>query len=196
MTHPAMKAFCLLLLVPCLLGSCRIFRPVKDDADRHLLDPAIGERQLTRSSPALGIARPTLPKYLDRQQLVARTGDGRLLVEDNQLWAEPLDAAISRVVADNLRRLTGSTNIQPTENFVTPDYAALVEIRIEEFGLVGGNRMVLKCTWKSQPINGAPVNPKPFSVEVPLSGGDSMHARVNAMNEALAGLSRRIASNF
>jgi uncharacterized lipoprotein YmbA len=188
-----------LLLFPAalILASCNVLEPVKDSSDSHLLDPAVPERALSGSRPAIAIARPSLPGYLDRQQLVSRTDDGRVLMNRNQLWAEPLDAGISRVVAANLARLKNSLNIQPVESFITMDYDSLLEIRVSRFEPDSSGALVLECTWKLQPVHGPAVNPRPFRTAVDvgtlLSPTGPQRARVEAMNEALARLSREIA---
>ncbi|MBC7980083.1 MAG: membrane integrity-associated transporter subunit PqiC [Armatimonadetes bacterium] len=172
-------------------------QPIDDDPVRHLLDSPIASRTPTLARPAVAIARPSLPPYLERVELVTRTADGRLEVHEKNLWSEPLDAGITRVVADNLRRLTGSTNIQPTTNFITRDYSALVEIRIERFDPEPDGSLLLECTWKLQPIAGGDASPKAFRTVVPLASAEEpMSARIVAMNEALARLSRAIAQKL
>ncbi len=52
-----------------------------------------------------------LPGYLDRPQLVTRLPDGQLALRELDRWAEPLDAVLTRTLADNLARLTGSQRI-------------------------------------------------------------------------------------
>ena len=185
------------LLLPFCLGACSLLKPIADDPVRHLLEASVSARTPTAGSPSVAIARPSLPPYLERVELVTRTGDGRLEVHEKNLWSEPLDAAMARVVADNLRRLTGSTNIQPSTNFITRDYSALVEIRIERFDPLPDGTLLLECTWKVQPIPGGDASPKSFRttvpVQTPVEGGpNKMATRITAMNEALARLSRAI----
>lgn len=192
----------LFLLLPLCLTACSILAPVADDPVRHLLEASVSGKTPTSASPSIAIARPSLPPYLERVELVTRTGDGRLEVHEKNIWSEPLDAAITRVVADNLRRLTGSTNIQPSTNFITRDYSALVEIRIERFDPLPDGTLLLECTWKLQPINGGDAAPKAFRVSVPMppttteENTNKMAPRITAMNEALAQLSRAIAKRL
>ncbi len=178
------------------LVSCGALQPVKDTSDSHLLDPTVPERAITGSRPAVAIARPSLPGYLDRQQLVSRTGDGRIVMNRSHQWAEPLDTGISRVVAANLARLENSLNIQSVESFITMDYDSLLEIRIAHFEPDGSGNLVLECTWKLQPVNGPAVNPRPFRTVIssapPFAPTGPQRARVEAMNEALARLSQVI----
>ena len=189
-----------LILPFCLLVSaCGVLEPVEDTSVSHLLDPAIPERPITGSSPVIAIARPALPSYLDRQQLVSRSGDGRLQMNSYHLWAEPLDAAISRVTAINLGRLNNSLNIQPVETFVTMEYQSLLEIRISRFEPDDQGLLVLECAWKLQPVSGKVTQPRPFRTSVPITGpvrpSGPQTARIQAMNEALARLAREISAS-
>ena len=188
----------LALILPLFLAACgSVFQPVKDTTVNHLLDPVISERSLTRETPAIAIARPSLPGYLDRQQLVSRKKSGELEMNTNHLWAEPLDTGISRVTAVNLARLTGSLNVQPIENFVTLDYSSLVEIRISRFEPDSSDRLVFQCTWKLQPVHGSVAASHSFKTEVQLVDSESpMSGRVRAMNEALAQLAREISRSL
>lgn len=194
-----MKTLILTLLVPLLFVSCGVLQPVKDTSVTHLLDPVIPDRRVTGASPAIAITRPSLPSYLDRQQLVSRSGNGQLQMNSYHLWAEPLDAAISRITATNLGRLTNSLNIQPVENFVTVDYQSLLEIRISRFEPDPSNVLTLECTWKLQPVAGRVANSRPFRTSVPVFPNDTttnLSGRVAAMNEALARLAREIARSL
>jgi uncharacterized lipoprotein YmbA len=189
-----------LLLVSCVFASCSILQPVRDTSVNHLLEGTIPARQITGSNPAVAIARPALPSYLDRQELVARYGDGELKMNPNQLWAESLPAGISRVTALNLGRLTNSLNIQPVEYFITPDYTSLLELRISRFEPDPSGHLILECTWKLQPLApGRVAGTRAFSTRVPIRhpsrtiSPKTQSSQVDAMNEALARLARDIA---
>ena len=131
--------------------------------------------------------------------MVTRSGAGTLEIHEKEIWSEQLDTGISRVVADNLRRLTRSTNIQPAGNFITRDYSSLVEIRIERFDPLPDGQLVLECTWKVQPVDGGDASTRSFRTTVPVKESETydintgMRGRVVAMNEALARLCRTIA---
>lgn len=181
------------LLMVLLLASCSLTKPVSDPASRHLLDPAIPWRAATAAKPALAVARPSLPNYLDRQQLVARDTGGSILVLDQHLWSEPLDSGISRVLAANLSRLTGSSAILPVGNYITLDYSALVEVRVEQFDPAPSGALVLECAWKVQPVSGADTPFRSYRAEVPIPATTPVIAgRIAAMNEVLANLAREI----
>jgi uncharacterized protein len=187
------------LLVPLVIASCgNVLQPVEDTSVHHLLDPVIPDRKITGTSPAVAIASPALPSYLDRSQLVSRTGTGELQMNTFHLWGESLDSGISRVTALNLGRLKNSLNIQPVKNFVTLDYQNLLEIRISRFEPDAFNRIVLDATWKLQPVEGPVSRTRSFSTVVPILGPPPsptgpQTGRIAAMNEALARLAREIA---
>lgn len=191
-----------LILIPMFVSSCGVFQPVRDDSVRHLLDATVPTARNLSSSPSVAVARPSLPSYLDRSEMVSRTGASTLDIHERLLWAESLDKGISRVVAENLRHLKKSTNIQPVGNFVSRDYTTLVEIRIDRFETDPDGMMVLECTWKAQPLSGGDVSMKPYRVSLPIEKTvgagekEKSRARVAAMNEALAGLCREISKDL
>jgi uncharacterized protein len=182
------------LLALIALTACSSFKPVKDSAIRHLLEPLVPDRALKVATPAIAIHRPSIPEYLDRMQLVTRM-DGQLKMSPLHLWGESLDVGISRVMASNLSRLTASMNIQPVESFTTLDYTHLLELRITEFEPYAANQMIFQGTWKLQPVTGKETRSHFFRLIVAISSlQPPMTARVSAMNQALEQLSRQIAS--
>lgn len=185
-----------ILILAFLLTACTVFEAIEDKPSRHLLEATVPARTPTASAPALAIARPSLPPYLERGEMVTRTGDGRLEIHEKDLWSEPLDSAISRVLADNLRRLTRSTNVQPASSFITRDYTHLLEIRFERFDTQPDGSLLLECTWKLQPLSGGDAAPKSYRTTVPLPPTADRSARITAMNEALARLSRVVAGSL
>lgn len=185
-----MKPYLSLALL--LLTACSTFKPVKDTAIHHVLDPLVSDRKLASATPAMAINRPSIPSYLDRMQLITRT-KGQLMMSDLDLWAEPLDAAIARVMASNLSRLTGSTNIQPVEHFATLDYTTLLEMNIAQFDPDDANQMILQGTWKRQPVTDKETSGHFFRITVPIPNSSApMSARVTAMNQALEQLAQQI----
>ncbi|MGD7652412.1 MAG: PqiC family protein [Verrucomicrobiales bacterium] len=194
-----MKTLLIAIIIPLVISSCGVFKPVEDNAVTLLLDPVVPERRITGSSPAVAIARPALPGYLDRQQLVSRSSGGELRMNPNQVWAEPLATGISRVTALNLARLTNSLNVQPVESFITLDYQTLLEIRISRFEPDASGNLILECTWKLQPVTGRLADTRSFSTTVPAITPDPAQtsathgAQTAAMNEALGRLAREIA---
>ncbi len=182
--HPALLAL--------FVTGCSVLQPVKDTAVYHLLEPLVPDRALSGRTPAIAVKRPSLPAYLDRQQVVTRP-DGDLMISKADVWAEPLDAGIARVLASNLSRLTGSMNIQSAEAFSTLDYTEVLELRLTQFEADATNTMVLQGIWKLQPVSGKDATSHYFRVAVPMtSEATVLKDRVKAMNVALERLARDI----
>ena len=197
-----MKTHLIPFLAVAALASCNVLQPVKDTSVSHILEAAAPARNITGSSPVIAIARPAIPGYLDRQQLVTRSPSGNPVMNSNQLWAESLNDGITRVTAENLGRIRNSHNIQPVQSFITIDYSHLLELRITRFDADAATRTVeLECTWKLQPVTGRVASIRPFRTEVPIedpgfTATSAQHARVAAMNQALAELAAAIAPHL
>jgi uncharacterized lipoprotein YmbA len=182
--------------------SCGVLEPVEDRSVNYVLEAAAPARVITGNSPVVAIARPSLPGYLDRQQLVTRNRSGNIVMNPNHLWAEPFDAGIARVTAENLGRIRNSLNIQPVEAFITLDYSHLLELRITRFDADSTTGVVtLECAWKLQPVSGRVAAFRAFRTEVPIGDDQytavgSQDARVAAMNRALAELAAAIAGGL
>jgi uncharacterized protein len=176
---------------------CSVTKPVQDEVVRHLLEPVVAEAPSTAIEPRIAVARPNLPRYLDRMQMVTRDADGQIKTHDNHLWAESLNVNMARVLTSNLRRLTRSRNVQTIDSFVTADYSVLLEVRVHQFDPEPSGRLVLECDWRLQPVIGGDMDPTPFRTEVVVDpGGRAMDGRVTAMNEALGRLAREIARSL
>jgi uncharacterized lipoprotein YmbA len=187
----------LLLIFPLLLTSCSLLMPVRDTATRHRLEPTVPERISKASRPSVAIARASLPASLDHEELVTRDAAGQLKVHDSHLWSESLDTGIARVVATNLRRLTGSRAILPVDDFIALEYSHLVEIRISQFDPDAAGNLIFRCSWKAQPVTGGDVRSQSFSTVVPIPPTKApMTGRITAMNEALEQLARVIAKSL
>lgn len=100
---PKIPAFLASLGALLLLGACNVIPPAQDDPTRYfvLTDAPVA------ASHAAGTARIALhgvglAGYLKNRQIVVRTGANEIEFRDYRLWAEPLDAAVGRVLRSSL----------------------------------------------------------------------------------------------
>lgn len=185
------------------LASCKILQPLPDPSHRYLLEPVSSvARAASGPHAAVAVARVNLPGYLDRGALVLRMEDGTLQPSAVALWGEPLDAAIARVTAANLRALTGNPAILPADDFLALDYSRVLEITIHRFEQDASRQMALEAGWT---LAGVRDKEKPrmksfrTSVALPVvepgarvPSGDV----VAAMNECLARLASAVAGEI
>jgi len=142
--------------------------------------------------PVIGVGPITLPKYLDRPQIVTRASRHQLALGEFDRWAEPLQDNISRVLAENLGRLIPTDHIllHPWTRSVTLDYQVSMEV-LQFDGWVGGESRLL-ALWSI--LDGAelPLLSQRASLNTPV-GGREYEAMVVAMNQLLEWLSRDLA---
>ncbi|MDA8415356.1 MAG: PqiC family protein [Desulfobacteraceae bacterium] len=99
------------------------------------------------SAPAVAVGPVTLPELVDRPQLVVRVAANRVEILETQRWAEPLKSEIPRILAENLRRLLGSTRVSTylQNTAVDADYRVLVDI--QRFESSPGESVTVEAAW-------------------------------------------------
>jgi uncharacterized protein len=142
--------------------------------------------------PVIGVGPITLPKYLDRPQIVTRASRHQLALGEFDRWAEPLQDNISRVLAENLGRLipTDHLLLQTWPRSASLDYQVSMEVRQFD-GWLGGESTLL-ARWSI--LDGAEheLLNRMVHLHAP-TGGQGYEAMVVAMNQMLEALSRDIA---
>ena len=140
MTHSHFQALRLLLpltAVSCLglLGGCNVAQPAQDDPTRYfvLSDPAgdVASGPVAAGGARIGLKTVRVESYLKRREIVVRTGANEVQFRDYRRWAEPLDAAITRVLKAKLVGSPGVAQVY-SEPFLVDqerDYDVSVEVR-------------------------------------------------------------------
>ena len=158
------------------------------------------------SSPAgapaslVGVLRVRMPGYIDRPQLVTWTAPGELRIDEFLRWAEPLDAGITRTVAENLDALLPESHVVRSPWAAKAEPRCRVWLQLDLFGPQAGGEVRLEGRWAILPGREArPLATKAFDLRRgPLSGDGKAppdaSAGVDAMSELLADLSREIAA--
>jgi uncharacterized lipoprotein YmbA len=108
MSHPKTRLLALCAAL-CLLASsgCNVIPPPQSDSTRFFVlsgadMPALAAVQAPTGALRLGIKTIHLESYLNRKEMVVRTGANEVRFEDYRRWADPLDAAITRIVRSKL----------------------------------------------------------------------------------------------
>lgn len=145
------------------------------------------------SDIAIGISPVSLPKYLRKQQIVARSGDNELRLAEYDRWAGKIEEDIGRVIAENLSHLLGTDKVlaYPAMEAIAKDYD--IKIDISRFdGQLGGD-IELSVRWSVFDGEGKVVyGVKATDIFEPTRGGDYDHL-VAAQSRALAVFSRELA---
>lgn len=154
-------------------------------------------QQFEASSPnsrLLAIGPLHLPDYLDRPQLVTRSGSVELSIDDFQRWAEPLESALPRVIAANLGAMRDDLAAldHRHDSFLRFDYRLLGDIR--QFDVDESGQVVLVVRWWLQDAQGKTLIPSTAGrYQVAAQDPGSTASSVEAMNRALELFSEDIA---
>jgi len=151
------RAIALLLISTLFLAACAGSSRIPM---RHYLLEALADPPAASVGALAGqtiIVGPlSLPGYLDRPQLMIRLPDGELKLRDSHRWAEPLDALLTRTLAENLGRLTASERVVtfPVTGRVAADWR--VTGRIIRFDSDADGLAVLRVQWSIADADGSP----------------------------------------
>ncbi|MDP9143957.1 MAG: PqiC family protein, partial [Actinomycetota bacterium] len=143
--------------------------------------------------PVIGVGPITIPKYLDRPQIVTRAGSNQLALAEFDRWAEPLQDNLARVLAENLALLipTDQILLYAWPRSATLDYQVMVEV-LHFDGWLGSESRLL-ALWSI--LDGAELTlwSQRATLNAPVSGRE-YEAMVVAMNQLIEWLSRDLAS--
>lgn len=141
---------------------------------------------------AVGVGPMELPDYLDRPQIVTRTGQNELNLAEFDKWGESLKDNANQVLAENLAVLLPSKKIHtyPWQRSTPIDYQ--VAVKINRFDHTEGGETVLHTRWTLLGADGKELLARETRyTERP--DGKSYANTVAAMNRALAQFSRDVA---
>jgi hypothetical protein len=147
------------------------------------------------AGPVLGLGPVSLPDYLDRPEIVTRTGDYGVRLGELDKWAEPLEPMFLRLLAERLRRETGSREVVLLPSRRDTEPASAVEVDVDRFDAGESGEVVLDARWRvRQTESGRTLRAgrsliRERGTAVPGYGGI-----VAAMSRAVDGLAREIAA--
>ncbi len=122
------------LLGPLLVGcvSLRRTEQARFFVLRAEAAPPSGEAAEPRSG-LVGLLPVRLPGHLNRPQLVTENGPNELIIDEFARWAEPLEPALTRVLAENLATLLPDRQVMRSPFPAGASLRCRVEVEIESF---------------------------------------------------------------
>jgi uncharacterized lipoprotein YmbA len=146
------------------------------------------------TGPAIGLGPLTLPKYVDRPQIVTRTSPYELHFAEFDRWAEPLEVDVLRAMAEELSRRIPTDRIAlfPWPPSTPVDYQVVVDVT--EFYVQAEGQSSLVAAWSIFKGEGtAALVSRKSRLRAP-AGTQDYGAMVAAMSQTVADLSREIAA--
>ena len=187
--HTLVAALCL-----AQLAGCSVTKPSR----YYLLTPAEEQSAATVNtvSPAVGIGPVAFPAYLDRPEIVLRSGDNELSYAGSDRWAEPLKTAFNRTLAENLSIMlpTDRTAIHPWPRSVVLDYQVIIDVT--RFDADAGGTVILTAAWELIRSSDSTVIERSKATYTEAAGNTGYPAIVAAQSRVVERLSRDIAATI
>nr|WP_294521831.1 PqiC family protein [uncultured Rhodopila sp.] len=142
-------AGCAVLLGATLLAACSSPDP-RLYTIASLPGTAVSGAPRVVSLHTVGIAR-----YLQRNQIVQTSEDYRVVLRGTEWWAEPLDAMLTRVLAQDLTERLPQTTVYTSAGAVTGSPEATIEVELSRLDVDRAGNLLLigqaSVSFKSQP---------------------------------------------
>lgn len=143
----------------------------------------------------IGLGPVTLPEYLNRPDLVTRSGQTQMELAELDKWAEPLESLVSRTLAEDLLVLVAAKDVVPVPQRRDINLDRVVEVDIIRFDADETGHVVLDARWRVYGRNGDRLLISSRStVSEQGAPPPDYNAIVTAMSNALTQLSREIAA--
>jgi hypothetical protein len=141
----------------------------------------------------IGLGPLELPAYLDRPQIVTRGRDNELELAEFDRWAEPLEDAILRVIAQNLISIFPETKVllYPWNYYLPVKYQVVMEIISIDAALQ--NEVRLCVNWSALNAEDKQVFLTKNSVYNTKVNKSNYNAMIEAINQGLYEFSLEIA---
>jgi uncharacterized lipoprotein YmbA len=154
--------------------------------------------QATSALPGIIISAVTIPELIDRPQIVTRDSSNRVIVSEQNLWAESVKSGISRTLATRLARAMSDAG-KPVQVAAYPQSSIAVPylritIDVVRFDAVPNGEAVVDALWSIRRPSDGMVRTGHTVASSPISG-TKYEAIVGAWNEAVGAVDRDIAAS-
>lgn len=182
-----------LLLCTLLLAACGTTPPSR----LYTLDTeaVAGDRVASRAeSRRIELVAVRIPELWDRPQIVLRKSANEVGVSEFHRWAAPLKTEIPRVVARDLRRQLGTSDIWLRDDFAGTKPDLRIQVTIERIDAVAGEGIQLDAVWAIRPVSGDAVVVGRTTIAEQMTGSGH-EAVVAALRRALSQMSKALAKD-
>lgn len=135
----------------------------------------------------------TVPELVDRPQIVVRSSDNKVEIDEFARWADPLKTQIPSVVRADLAQLLDSSFVSTRPMGGDPASAYRVQLDVQRFDATLGDATMVDVLWSVNPPGKMPLRSGRSTVRTPCAGA-GYDAVVAAYSTALATVSRDIAA--
>jgi uncharacterized lipoprotein YmbA len=144
----------------------------------------------------IGIGPVSLPKHLDRNQIVSRVDSTKLLLSEQNQWAEPLKEGVTRTLLVSVSLALDSNRIYalPLRQRRAMDYQVAVDVMRLDGRLGQGTTLVAR--WLLLSGDAKKILSTKVSRIEETAGGATMNDLVHAQSRAVEALGKEIAAHI
>ena len=196
--HTSRGALLFLTAAALILAGCA---GVADPTRYYVLSstsPAPGDPMpIAASSAGVGVGPVLVPGYLNRMQIVTRNADEGVEISTYHRWAEPLEAGIAQVLANDLAMQIGSERVAvfPWRGRITQALDYQVAVVVLRFEGSPGRQVTLDARWRLVGRDGKELVLKRTTINEPVTQ-DGYQSLVLGMNRVLRTLAHEIAAEI
>jgi uncharacterized lipoprotein YmbA len=175
-----------------LVAGCLTLGPRPQETRYYVLEAEASAREPTRPAlPALAVGPVRLPAYLDRPEIVTRSGPVRLGVASADRWAAPLDDLFTSVLAEELRAAVPAREVfaQPWPAGPRPEWS--VSVDVVRFDGEPDGTAVLEARWTVR--RGDTLANEGVTIARERGGAPQIADTVAALSRTIGALARDIA---
>lgn len=186
------------LAVGVLMTGCRSFTPSVSYYTLSGISVSDTKTDASDKGPTgaplvIGISSVDIPGYVNRLQMVTRSGDNNVRISETRRWADYPDRLVKRVIGENLQALIPDSHVfnAPWPPAIRPD--VMVSFSFVELVGTSDRQVILNVNWTLAPT-ASPDTAQAFQTLVtePLNGS-GFDALAAAHSRALEKLCREVA---
>ena len=117
--------------------------------------PADSSASTGRRAAVLGVQRVSVPAWMDRPEIIARTGKGEILPDPLARWGEPVTRGIQRVVTENLAALLPDRHVTAAPYGVRQVVDHRLDVQVTECARQADGTVLLEARWAILDPDGA-----------------------------------------
>ena len=185
--EPRATSVVVLLLLTAVTAGCATTPP-----SRYYTLTATTAVPVKSSVIAVSVGPVSVPSLVDRPQIVVTIGPNAVRLDEFNRWASTLQDNFSRVIAENLVAILGTSRVTRFPQMSSADADYSIAIDVQRFESVPGKSAMLDAAWTVRAMKAGTAQTGRTHVREAV-GDDSYEALAAAHSRALARLSQDIA---
>ena len=143
-------------------------------------------------APTIGIGPISLPKFLDRPEIISRLGPNKVKVDEFNLWAGSLKDNLMQTIVENLSSMVKNHGVVPYPWKKSVGVNLQIKIDIRRFDIDNSNATLI-ADWSKGAHNELSKRTRYHSeIQIPYSG-NGYQTKIAALNLALDQFTQEIA---